>query len=757
MAQFDVIGKPHTRKDAYEKVTGRARYVADLKVPGLTYGKVLHSPVAHAMFTKIDTSAARALPGVVCVVTYEDVPDIPFTYCGHPFPYDTPLDTKIFNQHARFVGDPIAGVVAETPEIASEALSLITYEYEELHVYLTPEEALADGAYEIHEGIKGNICGENFYDIGDVDGAFEKAKYVFEDTIRTPIVTHCQIETHVSLVEPDLGRHRLTVHVSNQSPYILRERIASALGRPLREIRVIKGYVGGGFGGKQEPVYEIINCFMAEKCGRPVLLELSREENLATTRTRHQDTFTIRTAMDENYKFIGRDILLVANTGAYAGHGHNVAYAQAAHAGHLYPVENIRFKGVSAYTNIPVASAMRGYGAPQWTAAMESHIDNMAHRLGIDPYYLRDINIYKPGGLCNMPFMQVGSCAIPEMMPYGRERIGWDTFKKDDEDGPVRRGIGIACASYVQGCYPFNVELSGVRVTVYEDGLTNVVSGATEIGQGMETVFMQIAAETLGFPFEWMTCPDGVDTDNAPFDPGAYASRQTYVAGMAVKKAAQACKEDILDFAAEYCEKDREKLDIKKGELIDTETGGVICPIKEVIWNCYYRKPEARTIEHEESNWQGTNTLTFLTSYAIVSVDTATGQVNVEKLLTYADSGTIINPQTAMGQLLGGSVMSYGFGLTEQLLIDDKSGRVLNDNLLDYKIPTFADYPDTEGRFFESYEPTSAYGNKSLGEPPNLAPAAAIRNAVLNATGVMIDELPLTPERVWTALHPEEA
>ena len=756
MADFDVVGKPHKRKDAFEKVTGRARYVADLKVPGLVYGKVLHSPVAHAMFTKIDTSAAKALPGVISVLTYEDVPDIPFTYCGHPQPYDTPLDTKIFNQHARYVGDPVAGVVAKTPEIAAEALSLITYEYDELPVYLTPEESLKEGAYEIHEGIAGNICGENLMEVGDIDKAFEEAAYVFEDTIRTPIVTHCQIENHVSLVEPDHGRHRLIVHAATQSVFILRERIALALGRPFRDIRVIKGYVGGGFGGKQEPVYEIINAFMAQECGRPVLLELTREENLSSTRTRHQDTFTIRTALDKNYKFIGRDITLVANTGAYAGHGHNVAYAQAAHSGHLYPVENIRFRGVSAYTNILIASAMRGYGAPQWSAAMECHIDNMAHKLGIDPFYLRDINIYKPGGLCNMYAMQVGSCATPEMLEYGRKAIGWDTFKKDDGKGPYRRGIGMSCGSYVQGCYPFNVELSSARVTVYEDGATTVVSGATEIGQGTETIFMQIAAEALGFPFEWMQSPDGVDTDISPFDPGAYASRQTYVAGVAVKEAALKCKSDILDFAAVYKEVDRDKLDIKKGDLINTDDGSKICPIRDVIWNHYYRKPESKAIEHEASHWQGVNTLTFVMSFAIVNVDTATGTVDVEKLLTFSDSGTIINPQTAMGQLLGGSVMSYGFALTEQILVDPKTGRVLNDNLLDYKIPTMADYPDTEGKFFESFEPTSAYGNKSLGEPPNIAPAPAIRNAVLNATGVMINEFPLTPERVWSALHPEE-
>ena len=761
MAEFDVIGKPVRRKDAYEKVTGRARYVADLNVPGLLYGKVFHSPVAHARFIKIDTSRAEALPGVVCTVTYEEVPDIPFTSCGHPFPYDTPLDMKILNQHARYVGDAVAGVVAVTPEIAEKALKLIDYEYEPLPVYLTPQEAMAEDAVEIHEGLKGNVAGENFYEIGRVDEAFEKAAYVFEDTVVTPIVTHSQIEPHVSLVEPDPSHNRLIVHVSNQSPYILRERIATALGRPLRDIRVIKGCVGGGFGGKQEPVYEIINCFMAQKCGRPVLLELTREENLAATRTRHKDRFTIRTALDKDHHFIARDIYLVANTGAYSGHGHNVAYAQAAHAGHLYPVPNIRFRGVSVYTNIPVASAMRGYGAPQWDIAMESHIDNMAVRLGIDPSELRSLNMYRPGGLVNMPYMHVVSCALPEMVEAGLKKIGWNEFRKNGHAGcsgkdPVRRGIGMALGTYVQGCYPHSVELSSARVTVFEDGFTTVVSGAAEIGQGTETVFMQIAAEALGFPVEWMHMPDQVDTDITPFDPGAYASRQTYVAGQAVKKAALKCKEDILDWAADKHGYGRHDIDVKRGRLIRTGTGEDLGPVKDVIWEMYYSVPFGRSIEHEVGHCPDDNALTFTAAFARVEVDIKTGRVRVEKLLTMSDSGTIINPQTAMGQLLGGAVMSYGFGLTEQLLIDPKTGRVLNDNLLDYKIPTMADYPDVEGAFFESFEPTSAYGNKSLGEPPNIAPASAIRNAVLDATGVMINELPLTPERVWTALHPAD-
>ncbi|MBQ0059938.1 MAG: molybdopterin-dependent oxidoreductase, partial [Lachnospiraceae bacterium] len=602
---------------------------------------------------------------------------------------------------------------------------------------------------------KNNICGETPVEFGDLEGTFANAAYVFEDVIETPIVTHSPIETHLSLVEPDPGSGRLTVYASNQSVFILRERIASALGRPIRDIRVIKGYVGGGFGGKQEPIYEIINCFAAQHCGRPVLLELTREESLSMTRTRHSDKIRIRSALDKDLHFIARDIELIANTGAYSGHGHNVALAQLSHSNALYPVPNFRFICKTVYTNIAVASAMRGYGGPQWHYAMESHVENICHRLGLDPYHFREINVCYPGGPFYTQFTGVNSSALPEMMAGGRADIGWDDFKKTEE-GTVKRGIGMALASYVQSCYPHSVETSSARIIVHEDASATLVIGATEIGQGAETTFAQVAAEALGFPYEWIMMPKVIDTDVSPFDPGAYASRQTYVTGQAVKKAGLMCKNDILDFAAEEHNLDRDKIDIKQGNLINSEDESIICPIKEITWKLYYRHPVGAVCEHEAYAYPTDNTLTFAAAFAVVAVDTATGEVEVEKLRTYLDSGVIINPMAARGQLLGGAMMSYGYGLTEQLLINPKTGAIYNDNLLDYKVPRFADVPDLDGRFFESFEPSSAYGNKSMGEPPNLTPAVAIRNAVLDATGVPMNKFPLTPERVWEFLHPEE-
>ncbi|MDO4479392.1 MAG: molybdopterin-dependent oxidoreductase [Lachnospiraceae bacterium] len=754
MANFDVVGKAFPRKDAYDKVTGRAKYVADLRMPDLLYGKILHSPVAHARITHIDTTKAKALPGVVCVVTYEDVPDIPFTYCGHPYPFDTPLDTKILNQHVRFVGDNIAAVAAETPEIAEEALRLITFDYEELPIMLTPEAALAPDAMEIHEGSR-NIAGENAFDIGDPDACFARAAYIHEDEFDTPVVTHCQIENHVSLVEPDPGHKRWILHCSNQVPNILRERLTYAVGLPLRALKVVKGFVGGGFGGKQEPVFEHINLFLAMTCNRPVLMEATREENLAMTRTRHGDHIRIRSALDENFTLIGREVEIIANTGAYSSHGHNVVYAQAAHSNVLYSVPNLRFIGKSVYTNTLIAGAMRGYGAPQWHFAMEAHVDNICRKWGLDPFDFRLKNACTVDSPLYASFINVNTSGLREAMALGRKEIGWDSFNPGPQTGDIRRGIGMSIISYGQSCYPHSVELSAARVKVNEDGSATVFSGATEIGQGTETIFMQIAAEALGVPFDWITMPDEVDTDVTPFDPGAYASRQTYVAGMAVKKAALACKNDILDYISEKRGWERGLLDAHMGQIVNVRTGQVLCPLKDVTWDMYYSHPRATSIEHEACHYPTDNPMTFGAAFAQVAVDVGTGEVTVEKLRTYLDSGTIINPQTAKGQLLGGAIMCYGYGMTEQIKINPQTGAVYNDNLLDYKIPTFADVPDLDGSFIETYEPTSAYGNKSLGEPPNIAPAPAIRNAVVNATGTIINKLPLTPENVWLALHPE--
>lgn len=754
MRNNQVIGKKVPRIDGYEKVTGKAKYVADLHISNMLFGKILRSPLAHAIIEDIDTSKAENYPGVMGVITYKDVPNIKFPLVGHPYPADDlPYDALILSQHVRYVGEPVAAVAAETPEIAEEALSLINVKYHELPFYLTPEESLNKEAIEIHEGSH-NLAGESGYEIGDVDSAFSNADIIVEDEFITPIVTHSPIETHLSLVDID-HRGRLTFYVATQVPTILRERLAMCLGMSQGQIRIVNQTVGGGFGGKQEPVYEQINAMLTLKTRRPVYLELTREEELSTTRTRHSGKFYFKTGISSEGKLLAREMKVVQNTGAYSSHGHAVIQSILGQFSALYPTPNLRCNGKTVYTNILIAGAMRGYGLPQYTTAMEGHIDHIAHILNKDPLEYRTQVSLKKGERLPLPDMSNHTIGLAEALEKCRTAIGYDEFRLSDNQKSNfrnKQGIGTAICSYGSSCYPHSTELSSARVMVADASSATLFIGSTEIGQDSDTTMAMIAAETLGIPLDKILVVRG-DTDVCPIDMGAYASRQTYVTGSAVKKAAKKCKDQILEKASTLYNQPLHKLDACNGNIILRDSGKIIAPMSDVTLKIIYDLMEPQTICYEESYFPTDNVLTFGVTMAIVNVNIDTGKVNVNKLVTCLDSGTIINPLAAYGQLYGGSIMSLGYGLSEQIVIDPKTGRILNDNMLDYKIPTFLDVPEMEGYFVETEEPTSAYGNKVLGEPPNLTPAAAIRNAVYDAIGVCIHENPLTPERVYFALH----
>ena len=757
--EFISVGKNMEKFDSYDKVTGKATYVADMHLPGMLHGKILHSTHAHALIKSIDVSKARALPGVHAVLTAADVPQIPYSGCGHPMPYDTPLDMRILTDHPRYVGDAIGAVAAATDDIAEEPLRLIEVEYEDLPFYTDPEAAMADDAYLIHEGHKNNICDQHGFEIGNVDEAFAKADIIVEDEFRVPIVTHCQIENHVSICDID-HRGRLTFYVSNQVPSIMRERLSKILGLRPRDVHIIKKTLGGGFGGKQEPVYEPINGCLTMATKRPVILDLSKEETLTTTRTRHSGIYRMRTGLMKDGTIIAREQLVIHNTGAYSSHGHNVLGNVSGQFGQVYPCPNLRWDGKTVYTNIPIGAAMRGYGIPQQAFVTECHTDNIAKRLGVDPLQFRLQHMRKLGDepYGDNPNM---SSALPEIIAWGRKQIGYDEFMKlPKQEGNIRRGIGMAIASYGQSCYPHSVELSSARITMHEDSSCTLSVGCCELGQGSNTAMAQIASEAMGVPFHMIEVNEG-DTDIATFDVGAYASRQTYVAGTAVKKAGLKIKAIVLDRASEMLHRDADRLDTYNGYVVDAETLEQLIPIADVAYDCYYNRGKfadaCMMIEANASHCPTTQALTYVCGFAEVEVDMETGYVNLKKVYTSCDCGTLINPLAAKSQLTGGSIMACGYGLTEQVLVDDKSGRVLNGNMLDYKVFTFADLPDLQAHFVESDEPSSAYGNKALGEPPMHTAAPAIRNAVLNATGIAINQNPLTPERVFLAIQAAKA
>ena len=750
--EFISVGKNMEKIDSYAKVTGKATYVADMHLPGMLYGAVKHSTIAHGIIKSMDVSKARALPGVVAVITPDDIPDIPYSSCGHPWPYDTPLDQYILNRHVRYVGDRIAAVAAETQEIAEEAVRLIEVEYEELPFVTDVLEAMEDGAPQLHEGHPNNICDQHAFEVGDVDAAIASADIIVEDEFKLPIVTHCQIENHVSICDID-HKGRLTFYVSNQVPNIMRERLAHILGLKLRDIHIVKKTLGGGFGGKQEPVYEPINALLTMVTKRPVIVDISKEECLATTTTRHGGIYKMRTGLMKDGTIVAREQSCIHNTGAYSSHGHNVLGNTSGQFSQVYPCANFRWSGKSIYTNIPIAGAMRGYGIPQQAFCTESHTDNICRRLGMNPleFRLKNARRLEDGEIGGNPALSNG---LREIIDWGRKEIGYDEFMKlPKQTGTKRRGIGMAIASYGQSCYPHSVELSSARITVHEDASATLSIGCCDIGQGTDTVMAQIASEATGIPFKNFEVIEG-DTDLCAFDVGAYASRQTYVAGMAVKKAGLQVKQMILEHASQMLHRPTCRMDTYDGNVIDAETDEALISLEEVCDHMYYGSHTGGTfIEATASHVPDTQGLTFICAFAEVEVDMETGYVDLKKYYHSCDCGTLINPLAANSQLCGGSIMSLGYALTEQILVDPKSGRVFNDNMLDYKVFTFADVPDLRTYFYETNEPATAYGNKALGEPPMHCAAPAVRNAVLNAIGVEINQCPLTPERVFLAIQ----
>lgn len=755
--EFIAVGHNKEKYDSYDKVTGKATYVADMKLPGMLYAAVKHSTIPHGIIKSMDTSKALALPGVVAVITPDDVPDIPYSSCGHPMPYDTPLDQYILNKHVRYIGDRIAAVAAETQEIAEEAVRLIEVEYEELPFVTDLFEALEDGAPQLHDHAKNNICGEHSFGWGDVDAAFESADYVIEDWIKLPIVTHCQIENHVSICDIN-HKGRLTFYISNQMTYIMRERLAKILGLKIRDVHTIKKNLGGGFGGKQEPNFEPIAGLLAMKTKRPVMLEISKEECLAATTTRHGGAYWMKTGVMKDGTIVAREQKCYHNTGAYSSHGHNVLGNTSGQFSQMYPSPNARWYGVSVYTNIVIAGAMRSYGITQQVFATECHTENICRRIGMSPmeFRLKNCRRAEDGEIGG----NLGSTnGLRELIEWGRKEIGYDEFmKQPKQTGTKRRGIGFAVGSYGQTCYPHSVELSAARITVHEDASATLTVGCVEIGQGSNTAMMQVAAEATGIPFERWQINEG-DSDIGVWDSGAYASRQTYVAATAVKKAGEEIKRLLLTHIAEKklnC--DPKILDCYNGDIYNVETGEVVMDMEDACYDYYYGSLTGGThLEACASHNPIQQGLTFMCAFAEVEVDMETGYVDLKKFYTAGDAGKLINPLAAHSQLAGGGIMGLGYALTEQLLIDPKSGKVHNDNMLDYKVFTFADVPDLRTYFYETHEPETAYGNKSLGEPPLLCCGPAVRNAVLNAIDVEINECPLTPERVYLAIQAAKA
>ena len=752
------VGQSPTRKDAVAKVTGRARYTGDLTMPGMLHAVYVRSPVAHGRVVRIETGRAAALSGVEAVFTFEDVPRERFPTAGHPYALDPEhadvADRTLLTGHVRYQGDEVAVVVARDRLTAERAARLVEVEYEVLPALVTPEAALAPGAPEIHPG--GNVVDRHGFEAGgDVEGALAGSDAVVEGRYTTSINCHCHLEGHVAWAYMDDADHVVVVS-STQIPHIVRRIVGQAVGIPLSRVRVVKPHIGGGFGAKQDVVLEPMAAFLTMRLGgAPVKLDLTREECFTATRTRHAVRIAGRVGVARDGTIRALDLECMSNTGAYASHGHAIMHAGCSKSTSLYPRSAIRMRATTHYANVPAAGAMRAYGTPQVTFGIECLVEEAARAIGMDPLELRLRNVARQGDVNPLTGERIESCALAACLEKGRELIRWDEKRRlyRGQAGPVRRGLGVACFSYGSGTYPACVEISSVRLVLNQDGTVHLQAGAAEIGQGADTAFCQMAAQTLGVPFDRVHPVSTQDTDVAPFDTGAYASRQTYTVAPAVKEAARLLREKILRHAAEMTGRSPESLDLAGGDVVAAgRPGGVVLPLAEVARDSYYHKERGGQLTAEVSRKTVTNAPSYGCTFVDVEVDIPLCRVAVREIYNVHDAGRIVHPVMAEGQVHGGLLMGIGMALHEELLVDPATGRIHNNNLLDYKMPTFVDAPDLGCAFVETTEPTGAYGNKSLGEPPIITPAPAIRNAVWDATGVRIDEIPITPKVLYRHL-----
>ena len=643
-------------------------------------------------------------------------------------------------------------MIAEDDIAAARAARLVKVEYEEYAPLLTMEDAMAEGASRLHDEKPGNVIAHSSFVVGEGtygEAVKEEGLVEIEKDYRTQSVQHCHIETPISFAYMEKGR--IIVTTSTQIPHIVRRVISQALGLPMGRIRVIKPYIGGGFGNKQDVLYEPLNAFLTTQVGgRGVRMEISREETLGCTRVRHAIEFKVKAAARKDGTLVARKLEAYSNQGGYASHAHAIVANSSNEFKQIYKDEKVLESDAwTVYTNLATGGAMRGYGIPQAAFAAECMADDLALALHMDPLEFRKKNCMRPGYVDPHTHVKCNTYGLAECMEKGREFIRWDEKRREYENqtGPVRKGIGMAIFCYKTGVYPISLETASCRMILNQDGSMQLQMGATEIGQGADTVFTQMAAEVTGITEDKVNVLSTQDTDVSPFDTGAYASRQTYVSGMAVKKTGAIFKEKILDYAAYMLEKPQDTLDVRDNHIVDKETGTQLLPMEELATTAFYSLDRSVHITAEATSHCKTNTFATGACFAEVEVDMPLGKVKVTNIVNVHDSGKLINPKLAAAQVHGGMSMGLGYGLSEELLFDAK-GRPLNDNLLDYKLPTAMDTPDLNALFVELDDPTGPFGNKALGEPPAIPVAPAVRNAVLNATGVAVDSLPMDPQKM---------
>ncbi len=764
---FKCVNKRVEKIDSLGLACGEPMFTDDIDIKGMLHARILWSPHAHARIKKIDVSKAVKIKGVKAVLTYKDVPRIPHTTAGQGYPEPSPYDTYILDNKVRYVGDRVAAVAAETSEAAKAAIEAIEVDYEILPAVFDQLEALKDGAPVIHDekdsknipDAKRNIAAKFDFEVKNGEW-FAEADYVLEQTYRIPYFQHCAIEPHTTICYFD-HQNRLVIRTSTQVPFHVRRIVAQALNIPVKNIRVIKPRIGGGFGSKQEVLEDIVAA-LALKTKSPVKLEYSRKEVFISSRTRHPAYLKLKTGFKKDGTITDADMEIVLNTGAYGSHALTVMMCSGSHTIPMYKVKNnIRFSGKSVYTNMPVAGAYRGYGATQGFYGWETQMDMMAEKIGMDPAEFRKRNYIKLGeGSPVFKAMGEGregveqvitSIGLDEAIERGLKEIDWYKKKAEYEkfnktSSRIKKGLGMACL--MQGSGIPEIDMASATIKMNEDGSFNLMVGATDLGTGSDTILAQIAAEVLSVENTDIIVYSS-DTDLTPFDVGAYASSTTFISGNAVRKTAEKVREMIIEVAAKILDEKPENLYLSQKHVFSKD--GKKTSFSEVANTSLYYYNQHQIIA-SASHTAHTSPPPFSAHFADIEVDTLTGEIKVKDYVSCIDCGTAVNPTLAEGQNDGAVVNGISHTLAEGLEFSP-NGTPLNANFRRYKIFTTSDIEKVRTILIPTYEPNGPFGAKSVSEIGINGPLPAINNAIYDAVGIRLFEAPFTPDRVLAAIE----
>ena len=740
-AAFSALGQPVPQDEGPDKVSGKALYAADLLLPGMLWGKVLRSPYAHANIVSIDTAQAKQVPGVHAVLTGQDLPD---RRVGRLL-RDIPV---LARDRVLFIGEKVAAVAAETPEAAQEALDLIEVTYEELPPVFDPLEAMQDAAPTLHphmasyEGLPQppatvhNVFAHNVWSKGNLEAGFAAADRIVEHTFNAQLMHQGYMEPHACVVHID-DNGRVQVWANNKGPFMLRDQLAAVWDVPTAQIRVNPTSIGGDFGGKGSFMDVPLCYYLARHAGRPVKMVMDYIQELMAGNPRHPAIMTLKTGVTHDGQIVAHQVRIVFNSGAYGAFKPRVFIGGADHGGGPYRIPHVRIDSYMVYTNNVPCGHMRSPGKPQVAFAVESHMDMLAKELGLDPYAFRLRNILQDGDATPVGG-NLQQIRAEDTLRQAAEAAHWGRTDK-----PANVGLGMAISDQSQGAGQ-----SSAAVTMDASGEVKLFMSLWDTGTGAHTIMRQLVAETLTLPPEKVTLVMQ-DTDAVPYESGPGGTRVTYTSGQAAFGAAEALRDKLLAVAAEVLEAPLDQLQLAQGRIGVTGDASRRMALADVVQHA--TSPSGQPLRGEKNiTTERTDMTSFCAQVAEVAVDPDTGQVTVNKIVTAHDVGTILNPLTHQGQIEGGLIQGLGYGLMEEMLTED--GQIATLSLGDYKLPTVKDIPELVTVLLEPGAGPAPYQSKGIGESSNIPVAAAIANAVADAVGVRITDLPITAEKVFAAL-----